>query len=175
MFENTSKKWNLHINPYFFCIRLSEEERIAVLVHELFHIIHKHPFRAPFIKVHPKRRRYMNIAMDLSINQLIPNLPMGCDECRSIDIEEQTEPCKNTKCPGRACLIEDMYDKDDNGNKIFWDKNKSWEHYYQKFIKRLEESEDPNEKVMKTVKVVVVRVHKNLMPIIGKIRHLNLK
>src|SRR6056300_315623 len=40
MFNSEVKRWDLLINPYFFCKKLNEEQRRAVLLHELYHIVH---------------------------------------------------------------------------------------------------------------------------------------
>ena len=49
MFNAEVKRWDLMINPMFFCKKLNEKQRKAVLLHELYHITHKHPLRIPFI------------------------------------------------------------------------------------------------------------------------------
>lgn len=76
MFNPKSKTFEMLINKQFFS-DLSTEERGAVFMHELYHILHKH-----LTSIHYSRysassdaKLKWNIAMDLSINQLIPNLP----------------------------------------------------------------------------------------------------
>ena len=66
MFNAEIKRWDLMINPYFYCVKLNENQRRAVLLHELYHITHKHPLRIPFLKLSPHKRQLMNIAMDMA-------------------------------------------------------------------------------------------------------------
>ena len=80
-FNNDLKRWDMFINPFYFCKKLSPDNRRAVVLHEIYHIIHKHPLRLPMIQLPPQKRRLMNIAMDMSINQYIKGLPCGCSEC----------------------------------------------------------------------------------------------
>lgn len=51
MFNTDAKRWDMLVNPYFFCKKLNAAQRKAVLVHELSHITHKHPMRVPFLKI----------------------------------------------------------------------------------------------------------------------------
>lgn len=61
----------LSINPDFFINKLSENERIGVLKHEVLHILFKHLFRGqkkdPFLE---------NVAADLVVNQYIDPWPL---------------------------------------------------------------------------------------------------
>ena len=70
MFNVDAKRWDMLINPYFFCKKLSAAHRKAVLLHELSHITHKHPLRVPFLKISARKRMLMNIAADMAINRL---------------------------------------------------------------------------------------------------------
>lgn len=152
MYDPNARKWIMHLNPYFFARKLSTlEMRVAVLLHEFFHITHKHPFRAPFLKVNPERRMTMNVAMDVAINQFIKDLPNGCDECKDIDPSQQQGPCSNELCPGKCMSIERFYDprQDGKDKKAFIDSwtNKTWEFIYEKILEKMEkESEgEPNQ------------------------------
>lgn len=142
MFNSDAKKWQMAINPYWFSTLIDKPCRKGVLLHEMMHITHKHPTRAPFLKLNPSRRSLMNIAMDMAINQYIPDLPKGCQQCPPVD---SGQPCKNEKCPGRGIFIEDYHDFDKQGNKVPWTKNMPMEHYYMQLIKRYEDG-DPGEK-----------------------------
>jgi predicted metal-dependent peptidase len=73
-FNSEAKTFGLLINPEFFLEKLNLDERIAVLTHEIYHILHKHVYYMP-----EKRQDQLktNVAMDLVINQLIENLPEG--------------------------------------------------------------------------------------------------
>jgi predicted metal-dependent peptidase len=140
LFNTDAKRWDMLVNPFFFCKKLSQPERNAVLLHELSHITHKHPMRVPFLKISARKRMLMNIAADMAINQFIKNLPTGCPDCPPI---EAGVPCKNELCPGRCIDVKDYYDVDEKtGNKIPWPVNKTMEDYYERLIKRFD---DPDE------------------------------
>jgi len=146
MFDADGKKWKMAINPYWFCECLTNENRKAVLLHEMYHITHKHPMRAPFLKINASRRTLMNIAMDMSINQYIPNLPKGCQSCPPMEDQYRGEECTNDKCPGSCIDVVDYYDETKSG-KNPWDSLKAMEYYYHKLIERFSDiSDSPNEK-----------------------------
>jgi len=107
LFNQEGRKWEMMINPFWFCKKVTYHKmRKAVLMHEISHITHKHPMRAPFIKLHPKRRVMMNIAMDMAINQNIPNLPDGCSQCPSDEEAMAGKQCENNMCPGKCIFVE---------------------------------------------------------------------
>ena len=73
-------KLELVYNPTFF-EGLSDEEQRDVLKHEFYHIVFQHVTGgrfASFRDLTPEQRKRHNIAMDLSINCHLPNLPEGC-------------------------------------------------------------------------------------------------
>jgi predicted metal-dependent peptidase len=151
MFNSDKKVWEMYINPKFFCHKMNNvvdengnskggKARSAILLHELSHITHKHPFRVPFLKIDPQKRMVMNVAADMAINQFIPHLPAGCSECPQPDAKY--EPCKNEDCPGKAIRVEDFYDEDESGKRTPWPKNMPMEFYYEKLLARLSENED---------------------------------
>ena len=67
---NITDQINLYINPYFLK-SLTPQERVAVLKHEVLHIINKH-----IIRIQGKNYNHaiMNVAMDIAINQFIKPL-----------------------------------------------------------------------------------------------------
>jgi predicted metal-dependent peptidase len=138
MFNSDAKKWQMAVNPYWYCKLLQKNNRKGVLLHEMMHITHKHPTRVPFLKLNPNRRHLMNVAMDMAINQYIQDLPKGCQHCPPKDVGG---PCKNEKCPGGGIFVEDFYDTDKDGNRVPWEKNKPMEFYYMKLIKRYEDGD----------------------------------
>jgi predicted metal-dependent peptidase len=139
MFNNDMKRWDLLINPHFFCNKLNDPQRVAVLIHELYHITHKHPFRAPFMKLAPRKRMIMNIAADMAINQYINDLPAGCQQCPPI---ESGQPCTNEKCPGRCIDIAMYKDKDPKtGVETPWERKRTMEFYYEKLIELFKDSD----------------------------------
>ena len=135
-FDNDSKKWAMGIHPVFFCRKLSPDNRVAVLLHEMSHITNKHPIRVPFLKIAPEKRMWMNIAADLAINQFIKHLPAGCQQCPPKDQLLMGVPCTNENCPGHAQVVEDYFDEDENGKKTPWPKNQTMEFYYEKLLQR---------------------------------------
>lgn len=140
MFNAEAKKWDMYVNPMFFCRKLDAKQRVAVLVHELSHITHKHPLRIPFLKISARKRMLMNIAADMAINQYIKNLPSGCQQCPPI---EAMQPCSNEMCPGRCIDYNHYHDVDPKTQaKLTWPSNQTMEHYYERLIKRFEDPEN---------------------------------
>lgn len=72
MYNNKTKKFEMLINPYFFCRTLTPVERTAVLLHEMYHITFKHVY---YDVPENYNRIQLNFAMDLVINQFIKGLP----------------------------------------------------------------------------------------------------
>lgn len=140
MFNTDAKRWELLINPYFFCKRLNPQQREAVFIHEISHITHKHPIRVPFLKISARKRQLMNIAADMAINQYIKNLPNGCQSCPP---PEAKQPCTNPTCPGKCIMVEDYYDIDaKTGTRIPWPRNLTMEAYYEKLLTKFEDPDD---------------------------------
>lgn len=69
-FDQNGKSINLGINPAFFA-SLSDDEQVAVLIHEASHVAQLHLIRIPSLGDFRKG----NIAADLAINCYIPNIP----------------------------------------------------------------------------------------------------
>ena len=142
MFNPEIKRWDLLINPHFFCRKLDKLHREAVLLHELYHITHKHPLRVPFMNLSTHKRQLMNIAMDMAINQFIKNLPDGCPQCPP---PEAYKPYSNPNCCGRGIFLRDFYDKDPKtGKNVNWDAKREAEYYYEKLLERFDDP-DPND------------------------------
>ncbi len=140
LFNTDAKRWDMLVNPFFFCKKLNAAERKAVLIHELSHITHKHPLRVPFLKISARKRMIMNIAADMAINQFIKDIPKGCKQCPPIDAQQ---PCPNEMCPGRCIDVADYYDQDPKtGTKTPWPINRPMEAYYELLIKRFQDPED---------------------------------
>jgi predicted metal-dependent peptidase len=75
-FNKEIKQFELIVNPKWFDSLPTDENRIAIFVHELNHIFFKHVF-IPQEIVLAKNKTKLNISMDLVINQFIKNLPEG--------------------------------------------------------------------------------------------------
>lgn len=150
MFDANGKKWQMLINPFFFCKKLNhakaggDNARQAVLLHELYHIVHKHPMRVPFIKLAPNKRRVMNIAADMAINSYIPNLPQGCAQCPPVEqLQTKGVECPNKECPG-WCIYPNMYKVvDASGKKAELPFGKTMEWYYEKLLTLIQENDEP--------------------------------
>lgn len=143
LFNTDAKHWEMIINPYFFCKKLNAEQRKAILLHELSHILHKHPLRVPFLKISPRKRFIMNIAADMAINQFIDKMPEGCPQCPPLEDMKAGIKCEYELCPGRSIFVKDFYDTDPKtGTRIPWKTNQTMEYYYEKLLATLNESED---------------------------------
>lgn len=143
MFNAEVKRWELMINPHFFCNKLNDPQRKAVLLHELYHITHKHPLRIPFLKLSVHKRQLMNIAMDMAINQYIKDIPDGCPSCPP---PGQFGPCSAPEtCCGRGIHLRDFFDYDEKTKKnIPWADRREAEFYYDKLLNRFDDP-DPSD------------------------------
>lgn len=145
MFNSEVKRWDLLINPHFFCRKMNDKQRKAVLLHELYHITHKHPLRIPFMKLSTHKRQLMNIAMDMAINQYILDLPDGCDQCPPRQ-PGQHVACQNENCCGSGIFIKDFFDTDKKtGKQTQWEARRPAEYYYEKLMERFQDP-DPEDK-----------------------------
>lgn len=142
MFDVDGKKWQMAINPYWFAKLINKRNRKAVLLHEMYHVTHKHPMRAPFLRLNQHRRRLMNIAMDMAINQYIVDLPNGCQQCPSLEEMAGGKMCENKMCPGKCIDVADYFDFDEKGNKVPWKEKQAMEYYYMELIKRYDDSDE---------------------------------
>lgn len=136
-FNNDLKRWDMLINPFYFCKCLSKEQRTAVLLHEVYHIIHKHPFRVPSLP--PEKMRLMNRAMDMAINQFIKNIPKGCPECPPKGLHVA---CSNPMCCGYGVDVADYAKQLPNGTIEKWPEHKTCEFYYERFLELLSDEEN---------------------------------
>ena len=135
MFNPDQKRWDMAINPFFFCKCLNSKQRKAVLLHEIAHLTNKHPFRVPFLKINASKRSLMNIAADMAINQYIQDIPMGCNECPPLEMQQMGAKCANEQCPGRCIDVKDYFDEDEKTKKKTpWPENKTMELYYEKLL-----------------------------------------
>jgi predicted metal-dependent peptidase len=82
--------YTLAIDPHFF-IKIQHNERIALLLHEVYHIIFGHLSVVPFKDLSKEDIELYNIACDMSINQYIVGLPEN-----AINVERFKYKDKNT-------------------------------------------------------------------------------
>jgi len=137
MFNADQKRWDMAINPHFFCRKLNQGQRKAVLLHEIAHLTNKHPFRVPFLKIHKTKRHLMNIGADMAINQYIKELPTGCPQCPPTESGTQ---CTNPLCPGKCIDVAEYYDEDEKTKKKTpWPVNKTMEFYYEKLLEKFKD------------------------------------
>lgn len=85
----------LHLNPLFFD-SLAPLERVAILEHEVLHVLHSHAVR--FKNFQAGDKGLANIACDVAINQYINNLP------KEINLKLPD----GTEASGRPCFYEDI-------------------------------------------------------------------
>lgn len=81
-YHPNKKQFIIELNPAFFRL-LTLEERMALLLHELYHMTHGHLTRMPAL---PDRQK-SNYAGDAAINQLIPGIPTR-EPIRGIFVED---------------------------------------------------------------------------------------
>lgn len=157
-FNADSRKFEMKINPFYFCRALDAKQRVAVLIHEMYHILNQHLIRIPFMKLNDSKRMLLNVAGDLSINQTITDLPRGCSECPPIEEQKNGSSCKNELCPGFCLDISDYYDlvnKNGSDVKVFWPKNRPMEWYFEKLLEQYsdvdEEKQNNNKNIMVSI------------------------
>jgi len=155
-FNADMKRYEMYINPAFFCLSLNAKQRVAVLIHEMAHILNKHLIRVPFMRVSDHKRQLLNVAGDLAINQTIQNLPRGCSQCPPLEEQKQGAICENELCPGMCLDVGDYYDADEaTGKKTPWLRNQPLEYYFEKLIEMYEEDpedeEDNNKRLLVSI------------------------
>jgi predicted metal-dependent peptidase len=69
-YQIQKKQFLIELNPAFFRL-LTLEERMAILLHEVYHMTHSHLTRIPALE----HKMKANYAADAAINQLIPGIP----------------------------------------------------------------------------------------------------
>ncbi len=127
---NVTENINLIINPYFWQ-SLTLTEQAAVLEHECRHVLSDHFTRGKNASTATSKgelfveRQIMNIAMDLAINETIPNLPKNM---RTFDPtgKELTQLDKDGKQVfGHPCTVEGFKARFPNIKH-----NETFEYYY---------------------------------------------
>ena len=90
-----SSKLELLINPDKMKSFTTLEKK-AIIIHEILHLVMQHHQR--FNEIFHKNKTLCNYAMDCAINQLIPNLPVGC-----ITLDTIKRLTKNEKLEANQC------------------------------------------------------------------------
>lgn len=75
-YDKKLNEFQIVVNPVFFADK-TPENRVAIIEHEMLHFTTKHIFRSMELNCTPETMQLHNIAMDISINQYINNLPEG--------------------------------------------------------------------------------------------------
>jgi predicted metal-dependent peptidase len=149
-YNKVNKKYEMMINPYFFCRGLTHLQRRAVLLHEMMHVTFKHVF---FETPDSINKMQLNFAMDLVINQFIKDLPdfaLTIDKFRTKDgkpfpankaTEIYYELLNNaeTKNPNFDKSKQDNKGKgdgDSQGSGSFMDSSKEWVDVQEMFKKK---------------------------------------
>lgn len=147
-FNADFKRFDMHINPMYFCKKINAQNRVAVLHHEVEHITRGHLIRVPYSRVSEQKRRLLNCGADLAINQYIQNLPSGCKQCPPLDARKQGAVCENKNCPGNGLQIKDWWDEDKNGKRTMWAVDQTMEYYYDKFLQQYIDSDGLNKSII---------------------------
>jgi len=108
-FDPRTKQFNLYVNPYFWNESLDKLQRVAVLIHEMLHVTHKHVYYN--LKGHQEKDR-LNIAMDMVINQQILHMPK-----EAIFVENFKD--KTGKLFPKNQTVEVYYDLLENDAQVF--------------------------------------------------------
>jgi len=127
-------KPNLYINPDFYNSLLLEE-KMAILEHELLHILNKH-----LIRIEGRNGYVWNLATDVAINQYVKGLPVGglCTDC-NIVVHKDANSKFPKECPKCHKVLDPKIDKCEglfpdnmsiNGKKVSMPKEKRAEIYY---------------------------------------------
>ncbi len=139
---SVSENINLIINPYFWN-SLSLTAQAAVLEHECRHILSEHFHRGEhFVAgLTPeeilKERRILNVAMDLSINEHIPNLPKTF---KAFDSKGNEIVYKNEKGEieeAKPCTVENFRERYPDIKKY-----ETFEYYYALIRDKMKEEMD---------------------------------
>lgn len=122
-------------NPMAHSWGLTQEEKIAVLEHEILHILNKH-----LLRIENRNHYVWNLANDLAINQYIKGLPYGgmCPEC-NIFVRKTPSGQFRSICPVCSMKLDpkvhvfeplDVHTFKIEGRKVDLDKEKASELYY---------------------------------------------
>lgn len=123
-YDKKNMKFVMGFNPNRF-VKWTKLQQADVLKHEVMHFLNKHliRFKEEAETVNTIDQMIKNIAADMAINQYLPNIPYGCEECKDKDFKYQ---CTNKECSGKSINIKDWKDK--NGNLLA--PYKTYEHYF---------------------------------------------
>lgn len=88
VYNDKTLDFEIWFNTEFF-MGLAAQERAAVLLHECLHFSHKHFLRTDLEEFKKDAMMY-NIAMDMSINQYIRNLPGNCVDVKKFKYDDGT-------------------------------------------------------------------------------------
>ena len=163
MAVNVTDQVNLWINPYFL-MSLTVDERVDVLCHEVYHVVHNHFTR--FKDLEPQiydsedksiidRIKNMqdastlNVSADLAINEFLPNLPKKMkffDKNGKMALEPETikdkdgndipNPNAGKPMEGEPCLVNNLK------KKVPGVKNRENMEYYYEILKQEQEKND---------------------------------
>lgn len=132
-YDKKHMKFLMGFNPNRF-VKWTKLQQADVLKHEVMHFLNKHliRFKEEAETVSSIDQKIKNIAADMAINQFLPNIPYGCDECNSKDIQYE---CKNKECHGKSINIKDWKDK--NGKDLA--PYKAYEYYFEQIKASMKE------------------------------------
>lgn len=126
-FDPKFRKYSLIINPEFFT-NLKLEERMAILKHEVLHLSHGHLFR--FADTPVRERLVANIAMDLAINQMVPEQKADKETTPAIELP-------------KGCIdIKEFFYKDNANKKTAFPTFRTAEEYFKLLKENMEKNEE---------------------------------
>jgi predicted metal-dependent peptidase len=141
-FSTDMKRYELWLNPMFFCKALNQDQRQAVMLHEVGHLINQHLTRVPFMKMSNHNRKLMNVAGDLSLNSYIQHLPRGCPQCPPKEEMLQGAKCSNELCCGFCMDVADFYTEAEDGTKTPWPTGETMEQYFLRLKDKYKEQDE---------------------------------
>lgn len=111
--------FKMKFNPLLI-LTCTENEVVALLKHEIYHIMYGH-----YIRERNMKNKYsslaINIAMDISINQYINNLPMFCRRLNDVNMEFALELKSNMPVEKYAYEIHNAIKRQYKSKKIIKD------------------------------------------------------
>lgn len=108
--------YKMYFNP-FLMLPLSLKEMEALIKHEIYHIMYNHYERERQLK-NKLSALAINIAMDLSINQFIKNLPVFCKKLHTVNLEYNLDLREDMPMEAYAEEIQKVINKRINKKEI---------------------------------------------------------
>ena len=121
--------FKMKFNPLII-LTCTEKEVIALLKHEIYHVMYGHYTREKAMK-NKFSPLAVNIALDISINQYINNLPMFCKRLNDINMEYNLELENNLSVERYAEEIQKAINLQNKKRKVIKDNKLSFDINYE--------------------------------------------